>query len=81
MTDQQPCTRCDAPGPRPYDPAGCPECGGDTRRSWFRGPGSGCSDCRRRFWPSPTQARKRLVPIHDSPGGVCDGSLTPTVDF
>jgi hypothetical protein len=42
--------------------------------------GAGCSCCGRRFWPSPTQQRKRLVPVHDSPGGICDGSLTETVD-
>lgn len=51
------------------------------RRSWFRGVGSGCGECGRRFWPSLTQGRKKTVPIHDSAGGVCDGSITPTVDF
>lgn len=47
----------------------------------YSGTGSGCGYCKRRFWPSPTQQRKRIVPIHDMPGGVCDGSLEPTVDF
>lgn len=47
----------------------------------YSGAGAGCGYCKRRFWPSPTQQRKRIVPIHDMPGGVCDGSLTTTVDF
>lgn len=51
------------------------------RMSRYRGVGSGCGECGRRFWPSFTQGRKRTVPIHDSTGGVCDGSITPTVDF
>lgn len=51
------------------------------RMSRYRGSGSGCGECQRRFWPSFTQGRKRTVPIHDSVGGICDGSLTPTVDF
>lgn len=51
------------------------------RRSWFLGTGSGCGECRRRFWPSFTQQRKRIVPIHDYSGGICDGSLTSTVDL
>lgn len=51
------------------------------RMSWFQGAGSGCGECGRRFWPSLTQGRKRTVPIHDSSGGICDGSITPTTDF
>jgi hypothetical protein len=47
----------------------------------YTGPGSGCPECKRRFWPSPTQQRKPVVPIHDSPGGIYDGSLTETRDF
>lgn len=45
------------------------------------GIGSGCGECGRRFWPSLTQGRKKTVPIHDHIGGICDGSLTLTVDF